>query len=314
MFKKQKTIKDLWGWKNWEHLMNELDWLHKNLRDENSRNILEDVVLYHITGANWKIKWRGFYTRWRPPIITSQQKNEKVDAHFLGWSLYKRCLHEIGFPITIFLTDQRPIVTFDLEQYADHRNDIYIREGDIIIDGGACWGDTALYFAHLAGHGGKVYSFEFMPENLAIMDKNMDMNMDLKKKIKVIKQPLWSKSGIEMCFTPNGPGTTIDINNSNSEETTKVITTTIDEIVETEEIKNVNFIKLDIEGAELEALKGACKTIKRFQPNLALCVYHKPEHFVELARYVKEINPEYKFSLDHLTDCAWETVLYASTK
>lgn len=73
----------------------------------------------------------------------------------------------------------------------------------------------------------------------------------------------------------------------------------------------VTFIKMDIEGAELEALKGAEETIKKYHPKLAICVYHKPEDIVEIPKYILELNPEYKLYLRHYSDNAGETVLYA---
>ena len=68
---------------------------------------------------------------------------------------------------------------------------------------------------------------------------------------------------------------------------------------------------MDIEGAELEALKGAEETIKRYRPKLAICVYHKPEDIVEIPKYILNINPDYKLYLRHYSDNAGETVLYA---
>ena len=68
---------------------------------------------------------------------------------------------------------------------------------------------------------------------------------------------------------------------------------------------------MDIEGAELEALKGAKETIKRNHPKLAICVYHKPEDIVDIPKFILELDPEYKLYLRHYSDNAGETVLYA---
>ena len=74
----------------------------------------------------------------------------------------------------------------------------------------------------------------------------------------------------------------------------------------------VTFIKADIEGFELEMLKGAENTIQIWRPDLAICVYHKTSDIYEIPEYVKSIVPEYKLYLRHHHDDYSETVLYAS--
>lgn len=68
---------------------------------------------------------------------------------------------------------------------------------------------------------------------------------------------------------------------------------------------------MDIEGSELEALKGAVHTIQRDKPKLAICIYHKPEDMTEIPLYIKSLVPEYKFYVRHHSNCWTDTVLYA---
>ena len=75
--------------------------------------------------------------------------------------------------------------------------------------------------------------------------------------------------------------------------------------------EKVTFIKMDIEGAELETLKGARRIITEQKPKLAVCVYHKPEDIFTIPEYLRTLNPDYKFYLRHYTFAAWDTVLYA---
>lgn len=66
---------------------------------------------------------------------------------------------------------RRFYVTFIQKQYeyfTDINDSIKTEKGDVVIDAGGCWGDTALYFAHEAGNDGKVFSFEFIPKNLEV--------------------------------------------------------------------------------------------------------------------------------------------------
>ncbi len=83
----------------------------------------------------------------------------------------------------------------------------------------------------------------------------------------------------------------------------------IDAVVNPEE--RVTFIKMDVEGAELESLKGAQNTIRKDKPKLAICIYHKPEDMTEIPLYIKSLVPEYKFYVRHHSNYIYETVLYA---
>lgn len=71
-----------------------------------------------------------------------------------------------------------------------------------------------------------------------------------------------------------------------------------------------NFIKMDIEGAEQEALQGASGIISRFRPTLAICVYHKPRDLWEIPRMVLSMQPDYRLYLRVHNHLGLSTVLY----
>jgi FkbM family methyltransferase len=73
----------------------------------------------------------------------------------------------------------------------------------------------------------------------------------------------------------------------------------------------VSFIKADIEGAELSALKGAKQTILRDKPMLALSCYHKQDDVITLPQYIKSLLPEYKLYIRNHTYNLNDMVLYA---
>ena len=72
-----------------------------------------------------------------------------------------------------------------------------------------------------------------------------------------------------------------------------------------------DFIKMDIEGAELAALEGAQNCIREQHPKLIICVYHKPEDIIEIPAYILSLCPDYKLYLRHYSLGHTETVLYA---
>lgn len=84
---------------------------------------------------------------------------------------------------------------------------------------------------------------------------------------------------------------------------------TIDSIAQRE--PDVTFIKMDIEGSELAALRGAEQTIRRCRPKLAICVYHKREDIFEIPEYIHSLQLPYRYFLRHHERSLYETVFYA---
>ncbi len=75
---------------------------------------------------------------------------------------------------------------------------------------------------------------------------------------------------------------------------------------------DVTYIKMDIEGAELNAIMGTKNTIIKNKPKLAVCVYHKTSDFWKIPAYIKTLNEDYSLYLRHHCNFnSWGTVLYA---
>ena len=89
---------------------------------------------------------------------------------------------------------------------------------------------------------------------------------------------------------------------ANGELTAKFID--LDTYVARKSLPRVDYIKLDIEGAELDMLHGAAKTITRYKPKMAISAYHKWEDLWTLANYVKSLRSDYEFKFRHYRiDC-----------
>lgn len=73
----------------------------------------------------------------------------------------------------------------------------------------------------------------------------------------------------------------------------------------------VSVIKADIEGFELDMLKGAAGLIRRCRPRLAVCLYHEPEDVYTIPLFIRELVPEYRLAVRHHNEGPFETVLYA---
>jgi len=74
--------------------------------------------------------------------------------------------------------------------------------------------------------------------------------------------------------------------------------------------EKIDFIKLDIEGAEQDALIGASKTIDKYHPVLAICIYHKAEDWYKIPKIVLDIRDDYSIYLRHYMEGIFETIMY----
>jgi FkbM family methyltransferase len=75
----------------------------------------------------------------------------------------------------------------------------------------------------------------------------------------------------------------------------------------------VTYLKMDVEGAELAALKGAEETIRRHRPILGISIYHRERDLIDIPRYIETLVPEYRFYFRVHKKLAIDTVLYAMT-
>lgn len=78
--------------------------------------------------------------------------------------------------------------------------------------------------------------------------------------------------------------------------------------------EKVAFIKADVEGAELDLLRGAEGIIRQQKPSLAICIYHRASDYFIIPKYIRSLVPEYKMAIRHHTIAMTETVLYCWTK
>ena len=293
----------------------DLQWLYANLADDESRDLLLSLAAFRALGHR-KIKlptntpefWKA-----KDLALKIPHGDEEIDPQFLGWKLHERSLELFGYPIRMFCGAGACYTTFVHEQYRCVTPDgvIECAEGDMAIDAGGCYGDTALYFAQKTGPRGKVASFEFLPINVSVFRRNLQLNPDLASRIRLYENPVYSQSGQELIVVGNGPGTRV-VPETADPGAFKVQTLKIDDLVANGDFPRIDFIKMDIEGAELEALKGSEQVLRQFKPKLAITVYHDFKDFWQIPQYLDGLDLGYKFYLRHFTIHAEETVLFAA--
>ncbi|OUP06746.1 hypothetical protein B5F35_15100 [Anaeromassilibacillus sp. An200] len=173
---------------------------------------------------------------------------------------------------------------------------------EVFLDVGSCNLRDSIYLRDHCRHVKKVYAFEPDLENYKVCERNKETYQF--PEVELLPFGAWSED-TTLHFSAVGSGTSCV--NDNGEISVSV--RAIDHVIPEEE--QVTFIKMDIEGSELEALKGARHTIQRCKPKLAISLYHKPEDMTEIPLYIQSLVPEYKFYVRHHSNCYTETVFYA---
>lgn len=188
------------------------------------------------------------------------------------------------------------------DQYFDSEI-VNLYSDEVFIDVGAYIGDTVGYFIkECKGDFKKIFCFEPDKSNFEILVNNANV-VKYKNKIITENAGVSDKDGIAKFNAEKEYSSYIS---NNGVEEIKIYS--LDAY-----LKNIKptFIKVDVEGAEYEVIKGSEELIKKYKPKLAICIYHKPRDLWELPLYLKSLVPEYNIYIRHYSSNVWDTVCYA---
>lgn len=149
----------------------------------------------------------------------------------------------------------------------------FLKAGDTFIDVGANQGEYSLWAARKVGDQGKVVAFEPMRQLFGQLEENIRLNKSFQKSITPVQLGLSDKKGEVILYASedaNEGTNTIYNTDKFSIELEKIQLDTLDEQLKAIKIKEVNFLKVDVEGAELQVLKGALNTLELYRPILLL--------------------------------------------
>lgn len=190
---------------------------------------------------------------------------------------------------------------FDSEYYSDSSMEIY-KGKEIFLDCGAYDGDTLTEFLEFSQNNYCKYI------GIEASHDNYDKLQEIYRKRGVCGEVHNIAVGLyehDVCFSNKGSASVV------SEDGDFVTVKSIDKLCE--ELEYVSWIKMDIEGMEVEALIGAMEIIKKYKPKCAISVYHNPEDIVKIPLFLHYLVPEYEFKIRHHFSYDYtDIVLYAS--
>ena len=170
------------------------------------------------------------------------------------------------------------------------------RSGDIVLD---CGANVGVYAKTALATGAKlVVAIEPAPENLDCLRHNLAREI-ADGRVIVYPKGVWDKDDTLRLNrdSKNSARDSLFQLKGSSTDSIQVPLTTIDKLVAELHLTRVDFIKMDIEGAEKNAILGARNTLHRFKPRMALCVYHKVGDPEAIPKTVLDIVPDYRVSL-----------------
>lgn len=217
------------------------------------------------------------------PVISVDEMIEKSgmkDLVIIGSLKYGKdmvnTLLQRGYPESKIVKPKHMGILWGMsgKQYFDY---FTCGEEEVYVDAGAYDGSTVMDFIlWTKGNYKKIFAFEPLPQMYKkICDR---FRTEGAHDVIVSECAVWDKDE-KVKFWEDGAGSRIKM-----QGTMLINGRTIDGLVGSE---RVTYIKMDIEGSELRALKGAQNTILRWKPKLAICIYHNPYDVVELALYMR---------------------------
>jgi FkbM family methyltransferase len=171
------------------------------------------------------------------------------------------------------------------------------QSGDIFVDVGGFDGMTSLEFIKRCPNYGHIYILEPSEENF----KKVVENLKNYERISVVRKGLSDKKQVLSFSDSLGSKSGIS-----EDGNIKIKVDLLDHIVK----DGITFIKMDIEGAESDAISGAANSILKNHPFLAISVYHKPEDIRKIFEQICNIRNDYNIYLRHYTEGTDETVMF----
>lgn len=164
----------------------------------------------------------------------------------------------------------------DSSRRAQLEDEFRIDPGDVIVDCGSYIGFELMRLSRLVEPTGRIIGFEPFPDALARLRRNLESN-DLRN-VDIVPCAVWSVPGVELSFhMSNFQANSVVPGIIQSKQAIGVKTDSIDAVVDRLGLESVSLISLTVNGAEIEALKGAERTIAAHAPRLLIAGLYEVE-------------------------------------
>lgn len=182
------------------------------------------------------------------------------------------------------------------EWFAERLPRAKVQEGEIVLD---CGAHVGVFTHHALKRGAaKVIAIEPDPVNIECLRRNFAAEI-ASGRVVIFPKGVWSRPDTLTFFLGDSTGLNSAVaapRQGFSGNTMQIEVTTIDRIVEELKLKRVDYIKMDIEGAEREALQGAMETLKRDRPRLFLDSYHRRDDMEVLPHLIRQAHEDYSLA------------------
>jgi FkbM family methyltransferase len=299
-----------------------LEWLNSNAEPLwESRSLLNDELSKLLFDATLVLRLSGHRRFYFPRIdfddlieIVDEKpfNNADLPSNYVGLplKLYDIQLreHPMTVPLKLVTSKENLILINSYRQYLVRRNSIDISpaRSDTVFDCSACIGDISLIFAGLVDVQGEVHLFDPIPLHARFCRLHASLNPSLAHILHVnelaVSNSTYVRHGHKSDSDQIAPaGLVID----------SFASTSLDDYAQSKQLSRVDFIKMDIEGAEMDALNGASEIIREFKPKLAISAYHKDQDLWGIPIKLKSLNPGNELYYGHHSPIRWESVFYA---
>lgn len=284
---------------------------YTRLADQASRDLLVNLLRFRLAG-HLHVRIASAATRHAALALRFREKFVGVPSTVAVSGIFGSLVHYDeewdGEHYVVDTMANALVNILPIRQYYFEREGVRImpETGDVLIDGGCCTGDASVVFSRSVGPAGRVFAYDPLQAHIDICRANFGRPGF--ENITLLEAGIADRTVVAPPVRTDGysPGWSVSGSGGSA-----VPLARIDDLLADGRTDRIDFIKMDVEGSELAALRGALASLQRFRPRLAISIYHRPNDYYEISDFIHDLGLGYRLYLEHYTIYDEETVLYA---